>query len=91
MFYVYILYSPKIKKFYAGQTDDLEKRLLDHNRGASRFTTKGVPWILVTSFSNTCRSEAIKLESKIKSRGIKRFLQDINYMFPDSIPNFQNR
>jgi len=38
MYYVYILFIKKSGRFYAGQTRDLQKRLLDHNRGASPFT-----------------------------------------------------
>ena len=76
MFYVYILHSSSSNKFYVGQTHNLEKRLNDHNRGASPFTKRGSPWDLVVSFPVSSRNEAIKLEARIKARGIKRFLQD---------------
>jgi len=33
MYYTYILYSPKINKYYTGQTKDLNHRLKEHNRG----------------------------------------------------------
>ena len=32
MFIVYILYSNSIDKYYVGYTNDLERRLLEHNR-----------------------------------------------------------
>ena len=88
MFHVYILHSPGLNKFYAGQTDNLEKRFDDHNRGASPYTKHGSPWTLVVSFPVSSRTEAIKLESKIKSRGIKRFLLDINFPFSESNPGY---
>ncbi len=74
--YVYILYSRSLDKYYAGSSEDVSKRLLQHNSGKGNFTSKGIPWKLVTFFICNSRSEAIQLEKKIKSRGIKRYLQD---------------
>jgi putative endonuclease len=88
MFYVYILHSSSRNIFYAGQTDNLEKRFNDHNRRASPYTKRGSPWTLVVSFQVSSRTDAIKLESKIKSRGIKRFLQDMNIPFSESKPGY---
>jgi putative endonuclease len=75
-FVVYILFSDHLQKYYVGQTSDLEKRILDHNLGKSAFTSKGIPWKLVHIFACSNRSEAIRLETSIKRRGIKRYLQD---------------
>ena len=33
MFFVYILFSNKLNRFYIGTTDNVEKRLLEHNSG----------------------------------------------------------
>jgi putative endonuclease len=57
---------------------DVTKRLLQHNSGKGAYTSKGVPWVLVVSIKCVDRKEAVKLELKIKSRGIKRYLQDCN-------------
>ena len=76
MFFVYILYSSSLEKYYVGSTDDVDKRLDQHNLGKGNFTSKGIPWILITTFSCNSRSEAVVLEMKIKKRGIKRYLQD---------------
>jgi len=75
---VYILFSEKLKKFYVGHTNDLLRRLFEHNSGHSNFTRKGMPWILIHDFECKNRTEAIILEKKIKKRGIKRFLDDLN-------------
>jgi len=77
MFSVYILYSSTLNKFYVGSTQHLSLRLLEHNRGKSLFTKKGIPWILVHSFSCDNRTEALQLEKQIKKRGIARYLIDI--------------
>jgi len=78
MFTVYILYSEILKKFYIGQTENLEKRLQEHNQGKSSFTAKGRPWKLVYLIVVDSRVSAMKLEKQIKKRGAKRFLLDNN-------------
>jgi putative endonuclease len=72
----YILHSEKLDGYYAGHTDNIEKRLATHNKGGKKYTTKGVPWSLVRSYNCTDRSEAILLERRIKKRGIKRYLDE---------------
>ncbi|MBR3782124.1 MAG: GIY-YIG nuclease family protein, partial [Alphaproteobacteria bacterium] len=52
MFYVYLIKSishPEQK--YIGQTDDLKKRLTQHNAGYSIHTAKYKPWELVNYFA----------------------------------------
>jgi putative endonuclease len=78
MFTTYILYTVKLKKFYTGQTKVLNKRIEEHNRGKTRFSASGSPWIVLFSIEFESRSEAIFLESKIKKRGAARFLADNN-------------
>ncbi|MBD3638019.1 MAG: GIY-YIG nuclease family protein [Crocinitomicaceae bacterium] len=74
---VYILYSEVILKHYVGHTQNVEERLAYHNSGYSKYTKSGIPWKLVWSQECTDRSEAMKLEKKIKKRGAKRFLIDL--------------
>ena len=74
--FVYILHSKVLNQFYAGHTADLEKRMKRHNRGGVPSTKRGLPWKLVTSFEVSSRSDAMKLERKIKKRGIERFLNE---------------
>ncbi|MBS1670452.1 MAG: GIY-YIG nuclease family protein [Bacteroidetes bacterium] len=73
---VYILYSELLNKYYVGQTDNIERRITQHNASKGNYTSKGVPWVLVYTELCKNRTEAIKLEIKIKKRGIKRYLQD---------------
>ncbi len=75
-FFVYVLYSQTLRKFYVGQTTDVAQRLEEHNRGKSKYTSKGAPWEVVTTFEAQTRSEATRLELQIKKRGIRRYLQD---------------
>jgi len=42
MYYVYIIYSVAQDLYYKGYTENLFRRLLEHNEGQSRYTsTKG--------------------------------------------------
>lgn len=79
MFFVYVLFSENLNKFYVGSTQNLESRFLQHNRGKTPFTKSGIPWKLIHFIPLNTRSEAIHLETKIKNRGIERYLKDINY------------
>ncbi|PQV47440.1 putative endonuclease [Jejuia pallidilutea] len=73
---VYILYSKKLNRYYVGQTNNIEKRLKTHNSGGKKYTTKGIPWVLVRIYNCKSRSMAMQLERKIKKRGIERFIEE---------------
>jgi putative endonuclease len=76
MFHTYIIFSEKVNRYYVGSTQDLDDRLRRHNAGHSKSTKGKGPWTLITSFSFKTRSEAMALETKIKKRGAKRFLDE---------------
>jgi len=76
---VYILYSQKRLRYYVGQTHNIIERHKRHNRGFVPSTKSGLPWELVLTFSVKNRSEIMKLEKRIKKRGIKRFLDDNHF------------
>jgi len=46
MFYVYILKSEKDGNLYIGSTDNLRRRLAEHNEGKSRSTKARIPFQL---------------------------------------------
>jgi putative endonuclease len=79
MYTVYILFSKTSLKYYTGQTDNLENRLQRHNSGLSLSTKSGKPWDLIYTIEFSTRSEAIHSEQKIKKRGAKRYLEDIDF------------
>jgi putative endonuclease len=76
MYVTYILHSRKLKKFYVGQSEDLDRRLEEHNRGKTPFLASGIPWVLIFSKELSSRSEALRLEKFIKKRGAARYLTD---------------
>jgi len=61
-FYVYILKSKIVEKFYIGSTSDLDKRIKLHNSPRSRWTKKYQPWVLIHSEEFISRSEEIVSE-----------------------------
>ncbi len=66
MYFVYILYSKRVQKYYVGSTKSIEERLRRHNSGRSTYTKKGMPWGLIYSESFETRKEAYKREMEIK-------------------------
>jgi len=74
---VYILYSDSCKKFYTGQSANIENRIIEHNNGETKSIRTCVPWRLVWSHQVGTRAEAMMLEKKIKSRGAARYLSDL--------------
>ena len=77
-FTVYILFSNSTSKYYSGQTQDLINRLKEHNSGETSSIKNGIPWKAVWTIEVNSRSEAMKLEIKIKKRGAKRFIEDLS-------------
>jgi len=76
-YFVYILFSDGIRKYYSGSCENLESRFHQHNSGWSRYTKRGVPWRIVKSIEVADKRAARQLENQIKKRGAKRFLNDL--------------
>ena len=76
MCFVYILFSDLKQQYYVGISNNVEDRIKRHNAGESLSTKNGKPWRLVRLIECINKSEASKLELKIKKRGISRFLED---------------
>jgi putative endonuclease len=76
MFFAYILKSEKDNSYYYGSTSDLEKRLLNHNKGKVRYTKGKMPWKIHYYESFASKSEAYKREMFFKSIEGYRFLKE---------------
>ena len=77
MYHTYILHSPLLDKFYVGHTNDLEERILRHNRGGDKYTSKGQPWILVYKEEYHTKELAYKREREIKNWKRKKMIQKL--------------
>jgi putative endonuclease len=69
MFYVYILKSKKDGKCYIGSTNDLRKRLKEHNKGKVFSTKNRYPFILVYYEAFLSEEDARKREQSLKNYG----------------------
>lgn len=68
MQYVYLLESISSPgQRYVGVTNDLKRRLSDHNAGRSKHTSKYVPWRLVTYLAFADGLKAADFERYLKS------------------------
>ena len=76
--FTYILYSERKKRHYIGSCKNLKKRIDRHNAAVNPSTKYGVPWRLIWYEELETLSKARKLEIKIKKRGAKRFIEDLN-------------
>jgi putative endonuclease len=66
-FYVYILENSSKTKLYTGMTNDVERRVGEHNGvGGAKATRPGRPWTLVYQKLCETKGAAIKEENRIK-------------------------
>jgi len=76
-FYVYILYSKKIDKYYVGQSDNVEQRLQSHLAGISGYTSVAEDWEIVHTETFETRIEAIKRENQIKKKKSRKYIEGL--------------
>jgi putative endonuclease len=67
MYYVYILKSTVANRFYAGVTKDLEKRLINHNKGGTKSIKPFRPWRIAYIEKYIDKKQAFKREFYLKS------------------------
>ena len=76
MYYtLYILKSQRFNKFYTGQTDNLERRIKEHNSGKVKYTTLYMPWMLIYKEVFKNREDTVKREKYLKSAAGRRWLK----------------
>ncbi len=73
-YYVYALKSESRQYIYVGLTDNLERRIAQHNSGKSKTTKPYRPFRLIFSEKFSSRIEAREKEKYLKSTTGKRFL-----------------
>ena len=74
-FYVYILFSPSLNRYYVGHTGQLDDRLFRHTNSGSKSTKAANDWQLVYSETYPSRADAMKRESFIKKQKSRRFIE----------------
>lgn len=74
MFYVYLLQSERIPdQTYVGLTENVERRLAEHNHGGDKHTTRYRPWKLTAVIGFPDRSRAEAFERYLKTGSGRAF------------------
>jgi putative endonuclease len=69
MFYLYILKSKKDESLYIGSTNNLRRRLFEHNNGKSKYTKSHCPFELKYYEAYLNESDARTREKSLKLDG----------------------
>jgi putative endonuclease len=75
MHFVYVLKSLKDQGWYIGYTENLERRLNDHNMGKNTSTKPRRPLILIYYEAYLNKFDALGREKFLKSGSGRRFLE----------------
>lgn len=75
--FVYVLQSEIDSTFYVGMSQDVKKRLIEHNSGKSKYTSGHRPWKLIYFEEAGTSIDARKREKYFKSAAGKRYLHKI--------------
>lgn len=83
MFYNYVIQSIKDKRLYIGYSDDLKRRLKEHNQGLIKATKLYLPWKLIYYEACLNKKDALRRERYLKTvqgqRLLKRRLKEYFY------------
>jgi len=75
MHYVYVLKSLNSEHYYTGCTNNIESRIIEHNSGTVRYSSRYKPWTLIYSEKYTSKSEAFQREKYFKSHAGRNWLK----------------
>jgi len=76
-FYVYALISLRNSHLYIGQTDNLDRRIKQHNLGKVLSTKSYIPYRLLYKKSFKDRKSAVIKEKELKTSQGRRFLRSL--------------
>ena len=77
MFYVYVLRSLKNGRHYTGSTNNLERRLIEHNSGQTKYTSQAGPFELIYKETYNTKLEASRRERFLKTGRGRELLKEI--------------
>ncbi len=74
---VYVLKSKSANKSYVGFTNDLERRIKEHNSGRHFYTKRYMPWEIIYQEKIGDLQSARKREKYLKSATGRKFLKEV--------------
>lgn len=76
MYYVYVLQSLKDKEFYTGFTENLKRRIEEHNNKEEPSTKPRAPFILIYYEGCLSKKDAIAREKYLKTGMGKKYIRN---------------
>lgn len=90
MFFVYLIYNIKTKKFYIGLTNNIKRRIEEHKSGSSQYTKhECANWKLVYFETYLSKKDAAIRENKLKKHGSG--LAELKKRIAYSMENFDDK
>ena len=77
MYYTYVLKNIKNGKLYTCSTNNLERRLLEHSKGWSKYTRNNGPYKLIYKEFYKSKSEAYRREIFLKTGKGREFIKEM--------------
>ena len=77
MYYIYVLKSKRDSRLYIGSTNNVTRRLLEHNSGKTPSLKKLIPLKLVFQQGFPTRTQARKIELKLKKFKNRKIIEQI--------------
>ncbi|MFN3138420.1 MAG: GIY-YIG nuclease family protein [Allomuricauda sp.] len=74
-YFVYIIYSKSLDRYYVGHSQDLEDRMNRHNSGRSKYTKTAKDWEVKYTERYFTRSEAMNREKDIKRKKSRKYIE----------------
>jgi putative endonuclease len=75
-YYIYVLLSKKDNRFYTGFTDNIRRRITEHNSGKVESTKNRRPFDLVYFEGCRNKNDALHREKYLKSTYGKRYIRN---------------
>lgn len=78
-YYVYILFSDKIRRYYIGYTENIDYRLQQHNEGRyqNSYTTLTKDWRKIFFIECETKKQAILIEKHVKNMKSKKYIDNL--------------
>src|ERR1700693_101458 len=76
-YYFYVLRSRSTDRFYTGHTENLTRRIFQHNNGRTVSIRNRGPWVLFYSEEYPTRSEAAQRERYVKSMKSHAYIEGL--------------
>ena len=75
MFYTYVLQSKNYEELYIGYTDNIKRRLVEHNQGLNLSTKRYIPWEIIYYEACLEEGDAKRREGYLKTTQGGRLLK----------------